>query len=139
LLPNLGKVLERLVVNRIYSYCKEFNLLTWKNSGYKPLDSSMNQLVHICHNIYKGMENGNDICFVSLDATCAFDRVWHEGLIYKLQAKGITGILLDWFRSYLSNRYQQVVIRGQCSEWTEILAGVPQGSILGPLLFSGIC
>ena len=65
----------------------------------------------------------------------AFDRVWHHGLIYKLKKWGITGPLLSWIKDYLSNRYQRVIIDGQNSNWNEIGAGVPQGSVLGPLLF----
>ena len=69
------------------------------------------------------------------DVSKAFDRVWHAGLICKLRAAGISGNLLNWFVSYLENRRQRVVISGIQSEWNFISAGVPQGSILGPLLF----
>jgi hypothetical protein len=135
LLANIGKVLERVVFIHLYKFCLEHNLLTWKNSGYKPLDSSMNQLIYISHKIYEALEKGHDVCFVSLDASAAFDRVWHSGLLHKLKCKGIVGKLFDWLKSYLSDRFQRVVIKGQFSEWIKILAGVPQGSILGPLLF----
>ena len=135
LLPNIGKVFERVIFIHLYKYCQDNNLLTWRNSGYKPLDSSINQLIFISHKIYQALEKGEDICFVSLDVSSAFDRVWHEGLLFKLRSKGINGKLLEWFRSYLTNRRQRVVIKGQASKWAYILAGVPQGSILGPLLF----
>ena len=69
------------------------------------------------------------------DISKAFDRVWHRGLIAKLKHYGICGPLLNWFQSYLTNRFQRAVIPGGISECLEILAGVPQGSILGPLLF----
>lgn len=95
----------------------------------------MNQLIYISHQIYTALEQGNDVCFVSLDASSAFDRVWHDGHLYKLKQKGISGNLLKWFESYLHGRLQRVVIKGQYSKWCEIPAGVPQGSILGPLLF----
>ena len=65
----------------------------------------------------------------------AFDRVWHKGLLYKLQTVGITGHLLQWFTDYLSNRKKKVVLPGFFSHWTDLKAGVSQGSILGPLLF----
>ena len=135
LLPNLGKILERLVFKHLYKYCIDNNLLTWRNSGYKPLDSTVNQLILLCHRIYEALEKGQDICFVSLDASSAFNRVWHKGLIFKLKQLGISGKLLIWLEDYLSNRKQRVVIGGKKSEWTDIKAGVPQGSILGPLLF----
>ena len=69
------------------------------------------------------------------DISKAFDRVWHKGLLYKLSSVGISGPLLRWFTDYLDKRKQRVVLPGTASSWTSIKAGVPQGSILGPLLF----
>ena len=68
----------------------------------------------------------------------AFDRVWHQGLLYKLECIGITGNFLKWLQSYLDNRQQRVVICGSSSQWGAIPAGVPQGSHLGPLLLKVI-
>ena len=65
----------------------------------------------------------------------AFHKVWHEGLIFKLKQNGIEGKLLNLFESYLTNRKQRVVLNGMESNWGDIRAGVPQGSVLGPLLF----
>ena len=72
---------------------------------------------------------------VFCDISKAFDRVWHRGLLYKLRRIGISGSLLSWFANYLKDRKQRVVLPGASSNWSIINAGVPQGSILGPLLF----
>ena len=72
---------------------------------------------------------------VFLYVSKAFDKVWHNGLIFKLKRFGITGILLSWFSSYLENRIQRVVLDGKAFKWERLHAGVPQGSVLGPLLF----
>ena len=72
---------------------------------------------------------------VFLDITKAFDKVWHEGLIYKLRQNGVKGNLLETLTIFLNDRKQRVVLNGQHSKWANIEAGVPQGSILGPLLF----
>ena len=72
---------------------------------------------------------------VFCDISKAFDRVWHKGLLCKLKAAGITGATLRWFTDYLNGRKQRVVIPGAMSDWAYIKTGVPQGSILGPILF----
>ena len=71
----------------------------------------------------------------TLDISKAFDRVWHVGLMHKLRAAGVTGEILNWFKNYLSDRQQRVVLRGAFSDWPFIRDGVLQGSILGPLIF----
>jgi len=87
------------------------------------------------HNVCQAASICKEIRIVFCDVNRAFDRVWHRGLIFKLEKCGISGSLLAWLKNYIQDRYQRVVINGQFSPWSRILAGVPQGSILGPLLF----
>ena len=135
LLSTLSKVLERVVYNQLYEFCRLNNILTERNSGFKKTDSAINQLIYLNHLIYQGLDDGDKIAILFLDISRAFDTVWHDGLILKLKRIGIGGKLLKWLRSYLTDRKQKVVLNGFCSSLLEILAGVPQGSILGPLLF----
>ncbi len=135
LLSCISKVMERAVYNVLYKYFKTHGLLSERNSGFKENDSTINQLIHLCNNIYKGLDKSKDMCVVFLDVSKAFDKVYHKGLLHKLEQLGICGNLLKWLESYLSNRKQRVVINGKMSDPRPINASVPQGSILGPLLF----
>jgi len=135
LLPNLSKVFERVVFNRLYEYLDKNKLLTTLNSGFKKRDGTINQLVNIVDKIYKALDNHQDVCMVFLDISKAFDKVFHQGLLHKMRQLGIDGKLLKWLCSYLSDRKQRVSLEGKCSQWQVLGAGVPQGSILGPLLF----
>ena len=114
---------------------RDNNLITSRQSGFIPGDSTVNQLAHLYHLFSEALDKKKDIRIVFCDISKAFDRVWHKGLLYKLENIGIRGPLLQWFKNYLSNRQQRVIINGNESSWGDILAGVPQGSVLGPLLF----
>ena len=125
----------RLLYDRMFEFFTENNLISDNQSGFKPGDSCINQLLSITHEIYQSFDDNLEVRAVFLDISKAFDKVWHKGLIYKLKQNGISGNILNTIIDFLSFRKQRVVLNGQVSHWTSIEAGVPQGSILGPLLF----
>ena len=119
----------------MYKYINDNNLLSSNQSGFRTGDSCINQLLSITHDIYHSFDEGFETRAIFLDISKAFDKVWHEGLIYKLRLYGFSGDLLSLLIIFLTNRKQRVVLNGQNSSWADIKAGVPQGSILGPLFF----
>ena len=137
LLPIFGKILEKLMYDSLYSHLVSHELLNPNQSGFRTGDSTVNQIISIKHTIFKAFDCNPplDVRSVYLDISEAFDRVWHEGLVYKLKRCGVSGQFLSLIQSFLKDRKQRTVLNGQSSNWGDISAGVPQGSILGPLLF----
>ena len=119
----------------MFEFFIQNNLITPNQSGFKTGDSCINQLISITHEIYKSFDDGYEVRGVFLDISKAFDKVWHQGLHYKLRQNGISGKLLNILTDFLDNRTQRVILNGQYSLWAKVEAGVPQGSILGLLLF----
>ena len=137
LLPLMGKLFEKCIFDSMYSYFEDNNLFNSCQSGFRRQDSCISQLLAITHEISSNFDANPSLetRAAFLDLSKAFDKVWHEGLLYKLKSYGIEGPLLSVIKDFLANRYQRVVLNGQTSSWKSILAGVPQGSILGPLFF----
>ena len=119
----------------MFEFFIENELISPNQSGFKPGDSCTNQLLAITHEIYKSFDESFEVRGVFLDISKAFDKVWHECLIFKLKQNGISGNLINLLCDFLKNRKQRVLLNGQVSGWPDVKAGVPQGSILGPLLF----
>ena len=125
LLPICGKILESLIFNEMFIYFSSNKLISKNQSSFQTGDSRINQLLSITHEIFTSFDNGLEVRSISLDISKAFDKVWHEGLIFKLKQNGISGRLLHISSHFLSNRKQRVVVNGQNSSWTNVHAGVP--------------
>ena len=136
LLPICGKILEKIIFNNLYSYLHANNL-TKNQSGFRPGDSTTNQLLYLLDEIHHAFHSTKsfEVRAVFLDISKAFDKVWHDGLIFKLEQNGISGNILKLFQNYLSNRKQRVVLNGSYSDLSSVESGVPQCSVLAPLLF----
>ena len=118
-------------------FLEENNILNSNQSGFRPNGTCESQLLSIVHDIYSLFDchPSLEVRGIFLDISKAFDRVWHEGLLYKIQSIGISGTPLKLIESFLSGRYQGVLLNGQASSWSPALGSVPQGSILGSLFF----
>ena len=135
LLSNLNKLLEQIVYKRVNEFLEMHLCLYTKQFGFRKNHSTIHALIEITENIRRALDNKKHACGVFVDLQKAFDTVDHDILIGKLEYYGIRGVTQNWFRSYLSNRKQFVSIYGVESDTMSIKYGVPQGSVLGPLLF----
>ena len=118
-----------------YNFLKYSNIITQSQSEFIHRDSTVNHLPCIYNDSCTSFHKGITTQAVYLDISKAIDRVWHTGLLSKLEAVGIREKLLNWFPKYLSCRMQATVIKGMKSDFKSVPAGVPQSSVLGPLLF----
>ena len=135
LLSCVGKTLEKCVHRHVSNYLNANQIITPSQSGFTPKDSTVYHLLSIYDDFCKSFDSEITTQAIFFDISKAFDKVWHRGLLRKLQAIGIRGTLLHWFENYLAGRKQAVVLHGSRSDYLTVPAGVPQGSVLGPLLF----
>ena len=135
LLPIISKLFERLIYQALTKHLELNQLLTDKQYGFRGCRSTADLLTVITDRIYQALNNRGGTRAVALDISKAFDRVWHAGLLHKLPSYGISGRIFGIIKSFLSGRKFQVILDGQKSATYNIVSGVPQGSILGPILF----
>ena len=135
ILPCLSKVLEKLFYSRLSKFLIKFDILNHHQYGFRQHHCTYMAALELVNNIFQGFENNEYTVGIFVDLKKAFDTVNHNILIDKLNFYGIRGIPLAWLSSYLSNRQQFVQIDNHLSPYNTIKCGVPQGSVLGPLLF----
>ena len=135
LLSNINKIFEKLIHSRVLAFLNNHNTFYKHQYGFRPKHSTNHTLINITETIRDALDQGKYACGVFVDFQKAFDTVNHSILLGKLNHYGIRGQALNWFKSYLYNRKQFVSVLGFESEKLVMKHGVPQGSVLGPLLF----
>jgi len=135
LLPTISKLLEKIIHKRTYSFLQKHNILYNSQYGFRPKHSTNDAITEYITDITENLETKTNTLSTYLDLSKAFDTIDHNILLNKLQHYGIRGNSLNWFKSYLTNRSQYVKINNCKSDIKQVICGVPQGSVLGPLLF----
>ena len=139
LLSNIEKILENLMYKKLYTFLNNHEIIYNLQFGFRQQYSTLHTLIIITENIRKALDDGSIGCGVFVDLQKAFDTVDHHILLAKLNHYGIRRVSNDWFKSYLYNHNQYVSINGFDYGLTSINCDVPQGSVLGSLLFYYIC
>ena len=135
LLSNINKIFEKIVHSRVYDFLDSNKCIYENQFGFRKKHSTVHALLNMTEDIRHAIDNDFLVCGVFIDLKKAFDTVDHSILLKKMDYYGLRGITNNWFKSYLTNRYQYVTINGHKSTHALMRFGVPQGSVLGPLLF----
>jgi hypothetical protein len=136
LTSNMAKLAERLILSRLQSFLKENNIIKNQQSGFRSHRQTRDNLLFLSQKVSESLIRKKNVCCVFFDIAAAFDKVWHNGLLFKLIKINTPDFIITWIKEFLSNRSFSVKINNYSSEPHPISTGVPQGAVLSPVLFS---